>query len=116
MSITATAGYYVQIPGDKEWNTGMSNHVIKAWATDIDLPTSKKTDDYYKNTLWVMEPPSFGWPRVQRRNWIECDGPVRKLDRAEYINLYIKLKPGHPLPSGWVLKDGKAFLDENRFK
>lgn len=102
--MSSITSFYVQKPCDEYWNTGMTDCVIEAGPIDVSesgLYDWQKTDEYVRDNLKVINPKDFAWPHVEKRMWVECSGPSRKLEFREYVELYHSLKPERPLPKGW---------------
>lgn len=103
MNTLTGSSFYVQKPQDQYWNTGCTGYVIEAVPLDIkdnETPEFMRTQEYADTYLKVINPPKsdFSWRQVLKSNWIECSGPVRKLNFKEYTALYHSLRPNHPLP------------------
>lgn len=102
--MSSVTNFYVQIPADEHWNTRMTSCVIEASPIDVSesgLDNRRKTERYVRENLKVINPKDFNWSFVKKCDWVECSGPVRKLDYREYVQLYHSLNPDHPLPKGW---------------
>ena len=110
MNTLTSTSFYVQKPCDEFWNTPMKRCVIEA--ESIDISETRKISKYAEKELRVINPKDFAndWSTVHKCRWIECPGPVRKLEFREYVQLYHSLKPEHPLPEGW--KERKPSMDE----
>lgn len=104
MSTTST-NFYVQKPQDVHWNVGMHpNYVIEAGPIDLadsELYDFQKTDEFVRDYLKVIKPKPWGWLTVKKSMFLECSGPVRKLEIKEYIELVHSLLPERPLPKYW---------------
>jgi hypothetical protein len=77
--------FYIPIPQDEQWNTGVPLCVIEG-------------EPIFGMLQVQNAPENFGSKSVPKRKWIKCPGPVRPLKFAEYVMLYHVLKPKHPLP------------------
>lgn len=106
MNVAGTS-FYVQKPVDQYWNTGMANWVVEAAPidnADSSLSSWQKTDEYVRSHLKVINPKTFSWPIIDKGFWVECAGPVRKLERNDYMQLVHSIMPQRPLPTDWVVE------------
>ncbi|NGX28216.1 MAG: hypothetical protein K940chlam1_00391 [Candidatus Anoxychlamydiales bacterium] len=97
------SSFYVQKPMDEYWNTGIPDYVIEARPIDKDcLSELEKTDKFFHDQLEIISPEEVKkHSPVNKRNWIECKGPVRKLSFFDYVTLYHSLAPKIALPEQW---------------
>lgn len=105
--------FYVQIPNGENWNVSVSpNCVIEGIPVnqlDEKLPTWLKNgwvkpEEYIK----IVNPKDFEWgPFIRIIAWQKCEGPARKLEFDEYVNLYRTLNPNYPLPKNWKVHQSK---------
>ena len=67
--MSSSTSFFVQKPNGEYWNTGMTKCVIEAGPIDISEPgllEYRKTDEYVRDHLKVIQPKDFGWPFIKK--------------------------------------------------
>lgn len=91
--------FYVQLPADEYGNVGHPYYIIEA---------TEEGDAFgaaFGSRLHVAAPAEFTskWPTVRKGptgvgDWVETEGPARKMTREEWVSIV------EPLTVGWDVK------------
>lgn len=94
--------FFVKSPVEGFWDHGAYIGVIEAKSLrEGTTPEWLKVANTQEELFEVMSPKEYKGRQIEKGDWTECKGPVRKLQMSEYIRLTLKDK-NSPLPPGWV--------------